>query len=131
MAELNAKEMRGVTAIADMLGSETAEGLKAFALTDRFGAKLARLSLEFAYADNWEKDESLTRREKSLLLIAALVALDRPSELKNHLRLGLANGLKTDELETILLQLVPYVGFPTVSGASAAIRELLKELKEG
>jgi 4-carboxymuconolactone decarboxylase len=128
MAELSAKAQRGVAAIGDMLGSETAEGLKAFALTDRFGAKLARLSLEFAYADNWAEDDGLTRREKSLLLIAALVALNRPRELKNHVRLGLANGLKPDELETILVQLVPYVGFPTVSGASAAIRELLKEL---
>ena len=128
MADLNAKELRGVAAISDMLGSETAEGLKSFAETDRFGAKLARLSLEFAYADNWDEDESLSRREKSLLLIAALVTLDRPRELKNHVRLGLANGLKPEELETILVQLVPYVGFPTVSAASAAIRELLKEV---
>ena len=127
MAELSPKAQQGVAAIADMLGSETAEGLEGFARTDRFGAKLARLSLEFAYADNWDEDDSLSRREKSLLLIAALVALDRPRELKNHVRLGLANGLRPEELETILVQLVPYVGFPTVSGASAAIRELLKE----
>jgi 4-carboxymuconolactone decarboxylase len=127
MAELSPKAQQGVAAIADMLGGETAEGLAGFARTDRFGAKLARLSLEFAYADNWDADDSLSRREKSLLLIAALVALDRPRELKNHVRLGLANGLKPEELETILVQLVPYVGFPTVSGASAAIRELLKE----
>lgn len=128
MADLNAREQRGVTAIAEMLGSETAESLEAFALTDRFGAKLARLSLDFAYADNWGDEDGLSRREKSLLLIAALVALDRPKELKNHIRLGLANGLRPEELEPILVQLVPYVGFPTVSGASAAMREVLKEL---
>lgn len=59
------------------------------------------------------------------MLIAALVALRQPDELRNHLRLGLANGIDPAELEKILLLLVPYVGFPAASTASKAMRTFL------
>jgi 4-carboxymuconolactone decarboxylase len=122
--ELSEKALRGVAAIREMLGAEAAERLRDFAICDRFGAALTRQALEFAYADNWTEKE-LTRRERSLLLIGALVALRQPNELENHVRLGLANGIAIDELEQILLLLVPYVGFPATSTASRAIRKVI------
>jgi 4-carboxymuconolactone decarboxylase len=126
MPELNEKAQRGVTTIAEMLGTEIANTLGNFATTDRFGAAMSRLALEFCYADNWNED-GLSRRERSLLLIAALIALRQPDELKNHLKLGLANGIRLEELEHILVHLVPYVGFPATATASAAVREILSE----
>ena len=130
MTHLTDKAQRGVEAIADMLGPERAEALEAFALTENFGARLTREALEFCYADKWEGG-SLSRRDKSLLLIGALVALKQPGELANHVRLGLANGIAAEELEVVLLHLVAYVGFPAVSTASAAMREVLKETGPG
>jgi len=126
VTELSEKALRGVAAIRDMLGDEAADGLAQFAESEHFGAALSAQALEFAYADNWDEG-SLSRREKSLLLIAALVALRQPDELKNHVRLGLANGIAREELERILVQLVPYVGFPAASTASKTMREMLKE----
>jgi len=122
--ELSEKALRGVAAISEMLGAETAGQLQKFATSDRFGAALAARALEFAYADNWNED-GLSRRERSLLLIGALIALRQPNELENHVRLGLANDIGEDELEQILLLLVPYVGFPATSTASGAIRNVL------
>jgi 4-carboxymuconolactone decarboxylase len=129
MAELNDKALRGVAAVEEMLGAEVAERLKTFALSDGFGAKLTAQALEFAYADSWDEN-GLSRRERSLILIGALVALRQPNELRNHVALGLANGIAPDELEQILLQLVPYVGFPATSTASAAMREVLRGDKD-
>lgn len=122
--ELNEKALRGVAAIREMLGAEAAERLRDFAISGRFGSALTTQALEFAYADNWTED-GLSRRERSLLLIGALVALRQPSELENHVRLGLANGIAVEELEQILLLLVPYVGFPATSTASSAIRKVI------
>lgn len=130
MARLSDKAQRGVGAIADMLGPDRAEALRAFALSDRFGARLTREALELCYADKWEGG-SLSRRDKSLLLIGALVALKQPGELANHVRLGLANGIAAEDLEEILLHLVAYVGFPAASTASAAMREVLTETASG
>jgi 4-carboxymuconolactone decarboxylase len=124
MAQLNDKALRGLATIEEMLGPAAAERLKSFAMSDGFGATLTGKALEFAYADNWNEC-GLSRRERSLILIGALVALRQPNELKNHVALGLANGIAADELEQILLQLVPYVGFPATSTASAAMREVI------
>jgi 4-carboxymuconolactone decarboxylase len=122
--ELSEKALQGVAVIGEMMGADAATGMREFARSDRFGSALTRCALEFAYADNWG-EEGLSRRERSLLLIAALVALRQPNELQNHVRLGLANGLAADELEQILLLLVPYVGFPATATASSAIRDVL------
>ena len=124
MTHLNDKALRGVEVVAEMLGRDTAERLKNFAVSGRFGAALTEKALEFAFADNWD-EAGLSRRERSLVLIGALVALRQPNELKNHIRLGMANGIAPNELEQVLLQLVPYVGFPATSTASTAIREVL------
>jgi len=121
---LSEKALRGIAVVGEMLGADAANRLGDFAGSDRFGSALATRALEFAYADNWG-DEGLSRRERSLLLIAALVALRQPNELQNHVKLGLANGIEAQELEQILLLLVPYVGFPATSTASSAIRDIL------
>jgi 4-carboxymuconolactone decarboxylase len=126
VTDLSEKALRGVAVIQEMLGPEKANGLKQFALSERFGADMSKLALEFCYADNWDED-CLSRRERSLLLIATLIALRQSEELKNHVRLGLANGIRPEDLEPLLMHLVPYVGFPATSTASAAIREVLKE----
>jgi 4-carboxymuconolactone decarboxylase len=128
--ELNEKALRGVAVIDEMLGADAANRLRDFARSDRFGSALTARALEFAYADNWDED-GLSRRERSLLLIGALVALRQPNELENHVRLGLANGIGADELEQILLLLVPYVGFPATSTASSAIRDVLSGRSPG
>jgi 4-carboxymuconolactone decarboxylase len=126
MREISERALRGVSAVAEMLGPSAAEAIKSTAMSSEFGAHVAELSLEIAYADRWNGNDSLTRREKSLMLIATLIALKQPEELKNHLRLGIANGVKVDELQEVLLLLVPYVGLPATSTASKAIRGLLE-----
>jgi 4-carboxymuconolactone decarboxylase len=60
-------------------------------------------------------------------VISTLIALDKPAELKNHLRFGLNNGLTTAELQEILIQTIPYVGFPAIAEATTAAIEVLRE----
>ena len=50
------------------------------------------------------------------------------AELRNHVRIGVTNGLTAKELEEVLIQAVPYAGFPAVASALTAVLETLREL---
>jgi len=64
---------------------------------------------------------------RSAVVIATLVAQRQTAELKNHVRFGLNNGLSVVELQEIIIQTLPYVGFPAISSALAATIEVLRE----
>jgi 4-carboxymuconolactone decarboxylase len=55
-----------------------------------------------------------------------LVALNCPDELKLHVLRGLANGITKEEIGEILIQLVPYVGFPLAVSAGAAVGDFVE-----
>jgi 4-carboxymuconolactone decarboxylase len=127
--KLNDKAMRGIASITEMLGENVANQMQRAATANRFGSRLTALALEVCYGDHWN-EAPLTRRERSLLLIAALIVLRQPDELRNHLRLGVANGVKPDEFECVLMHLLPYIGFPATSIASKVMREFVKDEPE-
>lgn len=85
---------------------------------------LGQLAMDFAYGQVWSR-EGLSKRDRSIATIAALVVVNCPSELKLHALRGLANGLAKEEIGEIVTQLAPYVGFPLCVTAAAAIGEVL------
>lgn len=86
--------------------------------------QLGKLAMDFAYGQVWSR-EGLSKRDKSIATIAALVVVNCSSELKLHALRGLANGLTKEEIGEIVTQLAPYVGFPLCVTAAAAIGEVL------
>jgi 4-carboxymuconolactone decarboxylase len=84
------------------------------------------MAIEFAFGDVWSRP-GLERKQRSIVVISTLIALGKPAELKNHVRFGLNNGLTVDELQEILIQAVPYVGFPAIAEATTATIEVLRE----
>ena len=85
---------------------------------------IGELATSFAYGQVWSR-EGLSKRDRSIATIAALVALNCPSELKLHALRGLANGLTKEEIGEIITQLTPYVGFPLCVTAAAALGEVI------
>ena len=69
----------------------------------------------------------LSRRDRSLIVIAALAAQSRDEELELHTQVGLRHGLTRDEIEEILPHVAAYAGFPA---AMAAAREIDKGLRQ-
>jgi len=59
--------------------------------------KFAELTDEVLYADVWERPE-LSKRDRSLITVAALVAMNRPQQLESHLRMAVENGVTKEEL---------------------------------
>ena len=127
MTKLSEKAERGADVIGSMMKPEFADKMKQAATSGMFGADISRMALEYAFADAWGR-EWLPRREKSLLIIGALIALRQSSELKNHVKIGASNGLSVKDFESIVVQLAPYVGFPCIATATTAVIEALREI---
>lgn len=74
----------------------------------------------------WER-ESLSKRDRSLITIAALVATYRPEALADHLLLGRANGLSDGEISEAITHLAFYAGWPAAMAAARVALETLHE----
>lgn len=126
MAVLDDKQESGVAFISGIMGEKFGGAFREAATADRFGAPITRMAAAFAFHDAWQH-EGISRKEKSIAIISTLIALRQPAELKNHVKIGLANGLTAQELEGVLIQLTPYVGFPCIATATTAVTEGLRE----
>lgn len=126
MRTLDEKETGGLRFAEEVMGSAFADVMRAAAQSDDFGSDLGRMALSFAFHDAWQQP-GLDRKSKSIAVISALIATHQPKELKNHIRIGLANGLSVAEFEGLLVQLVPYLGFPAIASATTVVIETLRE----
>ncbi|MFE4948910.1 carboxymuconolactone decarboxylase family protein [Leifsonia sp. NPDC056665] len=88
--------------------------------------KLADLTDDVLFADIWERPE-LSPRDRSLVTVAALVALGRDAQLVGHLRRALANGLTTDELTEAITHLAFYAGWPAAMSAVGVLASVSAE----
>lgn len=72
-------------------------------------------------------DPALSRRDRSLVTVSALVAGYRTNELPGHLRLALKNGVTPDELKALVTHLAFYAGWPAANTATKILRHVLAE----
>jgi len=123
---MNDKWQAGHDLMASMMGPQFAAGVEGAANSGNFGADIARMAIEFAFGDVWARP-GLERKARSIAVISSLITQGRMAELKNHLRFGLNNGLTPAELQEVIIQVLPYVGFPAVAEAMTAAIEVLRE----
>ena len=76
---------------------------------------------DVVYGDLWER-KGLSKRDRSLITVAALVALYQTNELPGHLRRALDNGVSQDELVELITHLAFYAGWPSAVSAAAVSR---------
>ena len=82
------------------------------------------LITRYAWGEIWTRP-GLPRRTRSLVTLAALVALNRSEELAMHLRAALRNGVTRREITEVLLQMAVYCGVPAANSAMALAAEVL------
>jgi len=117
---------KGVQLVREMLGEPFAAALQAAAGSGGFAADCANIALESAFGAVWSRP-GLDRRQRSLVTLGVLIGTGKPNELKNHVRAGLNNGLTVTELQEVLIQSIPYCGFPCVAEAIEATVAVLRE----
>jgi 4-carboxymuconolactone decarboxylase len=88
--------------------------------------KLGQLRDEVLFGDVGEQTD-LSKRDRSLITVAALTALYRTDELRGHLRRALSNGVTKDEIRGLITHLAFYSGWPTAVNAARVALEVFEE----
>ena len=91
-----------------------------------FAPKLVELTDGVLFDDVWERKE-LSKRDRSLITIAALVALNRPDQLRFHLNFAVQNGVKEEELTEAITHLAFYAGWPNAMSAIMVAKDLFSK----
>jgi 4-carboxymuconolactone decarboxylase len=94
-----------------------------------FAPKLVELTEDVLYGDVWERP-GLSKRDRSLVTVAALVASYRPEQLAGHLRRGIDNGLTKEELIEAITHLAFYAGWPTAMTAITTAKNVFQTVEE-
>ena len=91
--------------------------------------RLIELTESVVYGDIWERP-GLSKRDRSLVTVAALVAMYRGDQLTGHLERALANGVTREEIGEVITHLAFYAGWPAAMSASRIAKQLYDEKKE-
>jgi 4-carboxymuconolactone decarboxylase len=118
----------GLAIRREVLGAEYVDANLSTA--DDFNRDFQRIVTEYCWGAAWGRD-ALTRRDRSLLNLAMLGALNRPAELKVHLRGALTNGCTREEIADTLIQLTIYAGVPAGVEAFRIARAVFTEVDAG
>jgi 4-carboxymuconolactone decarboxylase len=95
----------------------------ALKLIGDFSPKLVELTDRVLFDDVWERD-ALSKRDRSLITVAALIALNRPDQLRFHLAKAVENGVKQEELIEAITHLAFYCGWHSAMTAVLLAKEL-------
>ncbi|WP_121062692.1 carboxymuconolactone decarboxylase family protein [Chachezhania antarctica] len=100
---------KGLEIRKSVLGREFVEN--AIASADDFNSAMQDLTTEYCWGYVWGRD-ALPMKTRSMLNLAMIAALNRPHELKMHVKGALRNGVSRDEIREIFLQVAIYAGVP-------------------
>ncbi len=115
---------QGLEVRRDVLGADYVDN--SIASASEFMVDFQKLVTEYCWGEVWTRP-GLDRKHRSMLNLAMLTALNRPNELRLHLRGALTNGVSRDEIKEILLQACIYAGIPAGLDAFKVANEVLKE----
>ena len=119
---------KGLAIRKAVLGSEYVD--KSIASADDFTRPLQELVTQYCWGEVWGRPE-LDRKTRSIINLAMISALNRPHELKLHVRGALRNGLSRTDIREVLLQVAIYCGVPAAVDAFRIAREAFADEDAG
>jgi 4-carboxymuconolactone decarboxylase len=90
--------------------------------------KLIEMSEKVLYGDVWERP-GLSKRDRSLITVAALIAMYRGDQLTGHIERALANGVTREEIGEVITHMAFYSGWPTAMTAGRIARKVFDGVK--
>ncbi len=118
---------KGLKIRREVLGAEFVD--KAIAGADDFNRAMQDLSTEYCWGAVWGR-EGLPLKTRSLLNLAMISVLNRPHELRLHVKGALRNGVTKDEIREVFLQVAIYAGVPAAMDSFRNAREAFAELEQ-
>jgi 4-carboxymuconolactone decarboxylase len=116
---------KGLKIRKEVLGAEFVE--KALAAADDFNMPMQELATTYCWGECWGR-EGLDKRTRSIINLAMISALNRPHELKIHVKGAIRNGLTKDEIREVLFQVAIYAGIPAGVDSFRIAKEALTEM---
>jgi 4-carboxymuconolactone decarboxylase len=115
----------GLSIRREVLGADYVDG--SLRKANDFMMAFQRITTEWCWGYAWARP-GIDRKTRSMLNLAMLTALNRPAEIRLHVRGALNNGVTVEEISEVLLQATVYCGIPAGLDAFKAANEVLKEL---
>lgn len=116
---------KGLKTRREVLGAEYVD--QAIRNADSFNLPLQELVTEYCWNEIWNRP-GLDRKTRSIINLAMLTALNRPHELKLHVKGAINNGLSKDEIAEIFLQSAIYCGVPAAIDSFRTAKDVFKEM---
>ena len=116
---------KGVVVRREVLGKEYVDN--SLAKADDFMSAFQDITTEMCWGYAWTRP-GLDRKQRSFLNLAMLTALNKPHELKLHVKGAITNGITVDEIKEVLLHATVYCGIPAGLEAFKAAHEVLREM---
>jgi 4-carboxymuconolactone decarboxylase len=116
---------RGLRIRSEVLGEEYVN--RALANADDFTGPLQDLVTEYCWGAVWGREE-LPRKTRSMLNLAMISVLNRPNELRTHVKAALTNGVTREEIREVFLQVAIYAGVPAAVDSFRIANDAFAEL---
>jgi 4-carboxymuconolactone decarboxylase len=116
---------KGLKIRREVLGADFVD--KAIASADDFNRPLQEIVTQYCWGEIWGRP-GLDRKTRSIINLAMLSALNRPHEVKMHVKGALNNGLTKDEIKEVFLQVAIYCGVPAGVDSFRIAKEVFTEL---
>jgi 4-carboxymuconolactone decarboxylase len=118
----------GLRIRAEVLGQDYVDN--AIRGADDFNRPFQQFVTEYCWGAIWNR-EGMTRKMRSLLILAMIGAMNRPHELKIHLRGALQNGATKEDIREVFMMLAIYAGAPAAGDSFRLAREVFAEEAKG
>jgi len=121
----NERFKAGLAVRREVLGAEYVD--KSVANVDDFMVPMQKMTTEWCWGETWTRP-GLDRKTRSMLNLAMLTALNRPHEIRLHVRGALNNGLTVAEIQEVLIQSCIYCGVPAALDAFKVAKEVIDQV---
>lgn len=117
---------KGLNTRREVLGSEYVDN--SIKNADDFNRPMQELVTEYCWHEIWNRP-GLDRRTRSIMNLCMLTALNRPHELKLHVRGAINNGLSKQDIQEVFLQTAIYCGVPAAIDSFRSAKEVFKDME--
>lgn len=117
---------KGLATRREVLGDEYVQ--RSLDGADEFSMPMQELVTQYCWGDVWNRP-GLERAQRSLINLAMISALNRPHELKVHVRGAVRNGVSKEQIKEVFLQVAIYCGAPAALESFRLAREVFKEME--
>jgi 4-carboxymuconolactone decarboxylase len=116
---------KGLAIRREVLGAEYVDN--SIANADEFSLPIQQLSTQYCWGEVWGRP-GLERKTRSFINLAMIAALNRPHELRLHIKAAMTNGLTKEDIKEVFLQVAIYCGIPAGIDSFRAAKEVFKEM---